>query len=111
MLLNASRFSDDICSNYYGNSVYTTGMLCVNTEESFHEDNGSPLFVDNKLVGLRSFASSHLSPAIYIDVFHHVSWIRDVIGDGTNQNGSFWGTLGFLLLTLIALKRTKFMKL
>ena len=111
MLLNASQLSDDICFDYYGNSLYTTGMLCVNTEESFVEDFGSPLFVDNKLMGLRSFASNHLSPAIYTDISHHTAWIREIIGDGTNQNGSFWGTLGFLLLTVMAIRRTKFMKL
>lgn len=111
MLLNASKASDDTCLQYYGKTIYTTGMLCVNTNESLNEDFGSPLFVDNKLVGLRSFASNQLSPTIYTDVSHHAKWIREVIGDGSNQNSSVWGTMGFLLLTFVALKRTKCMKL
>ncbi|KAI8128173.1 Salivary plasminogen activator alpha 1 [Lucilia cuprina] len=111
MLLNASQVSDETCLQYYGKTLFTTGMLCINTNESLQEDFGSPLFVDNKLVGLRSLASGHLSPAIYTDVSHHAKWISEIIGDGTNQNSSIWGSMGFLLLTYVALKRSKFMKL
>lgn len=110
MLLNASHVSGETCSQYYGEAVFNTGMLCIVSLESLSEDFGSPLFIENKLVGLRSFASGHLAPAIYTDVSHHENWIRSVVGDGSNQNSSVWGTIGLLLLTYVALSRTKFMK-
>lgn len=110
MLLNVSQLNDNTCEKYYGKSLYSTGMLCFNTKESLNKDFGSPVFVNNKLVGLRSFAANHLAPAIYTDISHHAKWIREVVGDGSNQNSSIWGSLGFLMLTLLALKRTKFIK-
>lgn len=110
MLLDAFKVSDAICLKYYGKTVFNTGTLCVASNESLNKDFGSPLFVDNKLVGLRSFSSAQHAPAIYTDVSHHANWILSVIGDGSNQNSSIWGILGFLLLTLVVIKRTKFLK-
>ncbi|KAM7347098.1 granzyme M [Cochliomyia hominivorax] len=111
MLLNVSKLNDGTCEQYYGKTIYTNGMLCFNTNESLNKDFGSPVFVDNKLVGLRSFAAHHLAPAIYTDISHHAKWIQEVIGDGSNQNSSLWGSLVFLLLTFITLKRSKFIKI
>lgn len=110
MFLDASKVSDKECQQHYG-PLYGSGMLCMTTSESLLQDSGSPLFVDNKLLGLMSYRSGSEVPAVYTDVAYHAKWIQEKIGNGHNQNSSVWGMLGFLALTWIALKRSKYFKM
>ncbi|XP_073829375.1 trypsin [Musca autumnalis] len=110
MFLNAKKMRNEECMQQYG-AVFGPGMLCMTTEEStMLQDIGSPLFVENKLIGLMSLSNGQKSPAIYTDVAYHGKWIREVIGDGHNKNSAVWGMLGFLALTWLALKRSKYFK-
>ncbi|XP_061396175.1 chymotrypsin-2-like, partial [Musca vetustissima] len=99
MFLDASRMENEECLKQYG-PVYGPGMLCMRTMEStMQHDIGSPLFLDNKLIGLMSFNNGLKNPAIFTDVSYHGKWIREVIGDGHHKNSAIWGMLGFLALT------------
>uniref|UniRef100_A0A1I8M1U1 Peptidase S1 domain-containing protein n=1 Tax=Musca domestica TaxID=7370 RepID=A0A1I8M1U1_MUSDO len=110
MFLDAKKMDSEECLKLYG-PVYAAGMLCMSTAESgMIHDIGSPLFLENKLIGVMSFSDGAKGPAIYTDVTYHSKWIREMIGDGRNKNSSVWGMLGFLALTWLALKRTKYFK-
>ncbi|XP_061393154.1 chymotrypsin-2-like [Musca vetustissima] len=110
MFLDASRIENEECLKQYG-PVYGPGMLCMRTMEStMQHDVGSPLFLDNKLIGLMSINNGLKNPAIFTDVAYHGKWIREVIGDGHHKNSAIWGMLGFLALTWLALKRIKYFK-
>uniref|UniRef100_A0A1L8EG25 Putative chymotrypsin-1 n=1 Tax=Haematobia irritans TaxID=7368 RepID=A0A1L8EG25_HAEIR len=111
MFLDATQVDDKECKQQYG-PIYGPGMFCMKTSvPMLLSDEGSPLFVDNKLLGLMSFNMGTDSTSVYTDISYHSKWIQEKIGNGHNQNSSAWGMLGFLALTWIALKRSKYFKL
>ncbi|XP_022227410.1 uncharacterized protein LOC111077442 [Drosophila obscura] len=75
-------------------------IICVEAEGL--SSTGGKLFMDagatlterNQLLGLRSADGGG-----FVEVASHVEWILTQIGDGTNQNSSFWGVLLFLSFT------------
>ncbi|XP_013099906.2 trypsin-1 [Stomoxys calcitrans] len=111
MFLDATHVGDKECKQQYGH-LYGPGMLCMKTSTPMVlTDVGSPLFVDNKLMGLMSFTMGTDDSAVYTDITYHSKWIAEHIGNGHNQNSSVWGMLGFLTLTWIAVRRSKYFKL
>lgn len=75
--------------------------ICVQAEASsllpggqhLYMDAGATLTEQDRLLGLRSIDGG------FEDVASHVEWIQAQIGDGGNQNSSFFGILGFLVFT------------
>ncbi|XP_043065892.1 coagulation factor XII [Drosophila bipectinata] len=89
--LNATH---TVCPNTAGSPK----RICVQTEAtggapSLYMDAGATLTERDRLLGLRSLDGG------FEDVASHVNWILANIGDGSNQNSSVWGALGFLVFT------------
>ncbi|XP_034656357.1 uncharacterized protein LOC117893736 [Drosophila subobscura] len=80
--------------------------ICVQAEAlgQLYMDAGATLTERNQLLGLRSAdADADADGAGFVDVASHVEWILTQIGDGSNQNSSFWGVLLVLAFTVYVL--------
>jgi len=112
LLLNSTRAENKLCLNREPSSLcitpaQTTKSICLT-------DAGAPLISNNKLVGLATSGQGcfhETFPVIFTDISYHSKWIYGMIGDGSNQNGSLWGTLAFLLFTIYTLKSSGLFKI
>ncbi|XP_065360754.1 collagenase-like [Calliphora vicina] len=79
--------ANDVCSQYYGNSLVTGGTLCVATTDATSTcqgDSGGPLVLDSQLIGVTSFGSlagCQLDiPAGFVRVTSYLDWIQAITG-------------------------------
>ncbi|KAH8409110.1 hypothetical protein KR009_007618 [Drosophila setifemur] len=85
-----------------------TKRICVKDKDygrnRIYMEAGATLTVQDRLLGLQSLDGG------FEDVASHVEWILGRIGDGSNQNSSVWGVLGFLVFTgyVLAVSRKSF---
>lgn len=77
------------CQAYYGSSIATDNILCVETPEgksTCHGDSGGPLVSEEtgKLIGVTSFVSSFGcqagGPAGFTRVTNYLEWIKEETG-------------------------------
>ncbi|XP_065365035.1 collagenase-like [Calliphora vicina] len=82
---------NDVCAQYYGNSLVTDKTVCVATTNgatTCHGDSGGPLVLNNQLIGVASFGSldgCQLDiPVGFVRVNSYLAWIQYVTGYLTN---------------------------
>ncbi|XP_033246929.1 uncharacterized protein LOC108164466 isoform X1 [Drosophila miranda] len=101
LTLNATQMS---CQQSRAQPQPQPQRICVQAETmtsfggQLFMDAGATLTDRNQLLGLCSADGGG-----FVDVASHVEWILTQIGDGSNQNSSFWGVLLVLAFTVYVL--------